>query len=129
MNRMDLMKTYRFSLDELTERAKRPDPNAKGLNLGERFFVELLSRDIYDFRVGRITEEELVKAKKQLETLLVDYWDQAHMFREDVRIRNSMSQTLTEAEKSGCPICKKLVRIFDGREKYESEEKISDNQS
>ena len=31
-------------------------------------------------------------------------------------IRNSYSEVLTEAEKHGCPICRKLVRIFDGRE-------------
>ena len=108
---------YREHLDELTERAKLAEPNAKGLNLGERHFVELLHFYIGRYRVRELTAEELTKKKKELENLMVDYWDMARIFREDTQIRNSMSQTLTEAEKNGCPICRKLVRIFDGREK------------
>lgn len=108
---------YREHLDELTERAKLAEPNAKGLNLGERHFVELLHFYIGRYRVRELTAEELTKKKKELENLMVDYWDMARIFRNDAQIRNSMGQTLTEAEKNGCPICKKLVRIFDGREK------------
>ena len=108
---------YREHLDELTERAKLADPNAKGLNLGERHFVELLHFYIGRYRVRDLTAEELTKKKKELENLMVDYWDMSRIFRNDAQIRNSMGQTLTEAEKNGCPICKKLVRIFDGREK------------
>lgn len=108
---------YREYLDELTERAKLAEPNAKGLNLGERHFVELLHFYIGRYRVRELTAEELTKKKKELEDLMVDYWDMARIFRNDAQIRNSMGQTLTEAEKNGCPICKKLVRIFDGREK------------
>ena len=108
---------YREYLDELTERAKLAEPNAKGLNLGERHFVELLHFYIGRYRVRELTAEELTKKKKELENLMVDYWDMARIFRNDAQIRNSMGQTLTEAEKNGCPICKKLVRIFDGREK------------
>lgn len=110
------MTIYRSELDELIERAKRQDPRAKGLNLGERFFVELLHNKIYAYRVGEISEDQLKQAKKEYEALIIDYWNQARMFREDVKIRNTMSYILTEAEKSGCPICKELVRIFDGRE-------------
>lgn len=108
---------YREHLDELTERAKLAEPNAKGLNLGERHFVELLHFYIGRYHVRELTAEELTKKKKELENLMVDYWDMARIFRNDAQIRNSMGQTLTEAEKNGCPICKKLVRIFDGREK------------
>lgn len=108
---------YREHLDELTERAKLAEPNAKGLNLGERHFVELLHFYIGRYRVRELTAEELTKKKKELENLMVDYWNMSRIFREDAQIRNSMGQTLTEAEKNGCPICKKLVRIFDGREK------------
>ena len=108
---------YKKQLTQLVERAKLADPNAKGLNLGERFFVELLSKSIDDYRTRRCTQEQLSQRKKELEQLLIDYWDQAQTFREDVRIRNTMSHILTQAEKSGCPTCGRLVRIFDGRER------------
>ena len=112
-------KLYRAEIDELVTRAKLREPNAKGLNLGERFFVELLHHYIAEYKIREITDVQLRDKKRELESLLIDYWIQAHMFREDVKIRNRMSQTLTEAEKNGCPICKRLIRIFDGREKTE----------
>ena len=37
-----LMKIYRFKINELIERAKLKDPKSDGLNLGEKFLVELL---------------------------------------------------------------------------------------
>jgi len=114
-------KKYRQQIAELTERAKLSQPNAKGLNLGERCFVELLHFYIERYRTRQLTTDELQKRKKELEQLLTDYFDQAHMFREDVKIRLRMGQLLTEAEKSGCPTCGRLVRIFDGREKGEAE--------
>lgn len=112
----EILTTYHSRLDELTERAKRTDPGLKGLPLGERHFVELLHFYIGQYRVRALSAEELQRKKKELEALMIDYWDMARIFREDTQIRNSMGQTLTEAVKSGCPVCKKLVAIFDGRE-------------
>lgn len=111
-----LMGIYRSELDELTERAKLKDPKAEGLNLGEKFFVELLHFYIGQYRVQQLTAEELREKKKLLERDLMNYWDWQRIFKQDCEIRNRQSQWFIEAEKNGCPICKKLVRIFDGRE-------------
>lgn len=113
----EIDKEYRQQLDELIERAKGPVPNPKGLRLGERFFLEMLIHYIEQYRTRRLTADELTRKKKELEKLLIDYWDQAKMFREDARIRVTMSTTLAQAARSGCPTCEKLIRIFDGREK------------
>jgi hypothetical protein len=46
----------------------------------------------------------------------MNYWDLQRIFKQDCEIRNRQSQWFIKAEKEGCPICKKLVRIFDGRD-------------
>lgn len=108
--------TYRSELDELTERAKRKDPQADGLNLGEKFFVTLLHFYIGQYRTNQITAEELQAKKKLLERDLINYWDSKKLFAHACEVRNRKSQWFIEAEKNGCPICRRLVRIFDGRE-------------
>ena len=107
---------YRSEIEELVERAKQQNPKSEGLNLGEKFFVELLHFYIGQYRVNQLTEDELKAKKKLLERDLMNYWDLQRIFKQDCEIRNSQSQWFIEAEKNGCPICKKLVRIFDGRD-------------
>ena len=111
-----LMKIYRFKINELIERAKLKDPKSDGLNLGEKFFVELLHFYIGQYRINQLTADELKSKKKLLERDLMNYWDLQRIFKQDCEIRNRQSQWFIKAEKEGCPICKKLVRIFDGRE-------------
>ena len=108
--------SYQSEIAELTERAKRRNPRADGLNLGEKFFVELLHSYIGQYRINRLTEDELKAKKKLLERDLMNYWDLQRIFKQDCEIRNTQSQWFIKAEKEGCPICKKLVRIFDGRD-------------
>lgn len=112
----DLTMTCRSEVEELVERAKQKDTKSDGLNLGEKFFVELLHFYIEQYRVNQLAADELKTKKKLLERDLTNYWDLQRIFKQDCRIRNAQSQWLIEAEKNGCPICKKLVRIFDGRE-------------
>ena len=110
------MKIYRFKINELIERAKLKDPKSDGLNLGEKFFIELLHFYIEQYRINQITADELKAKKKLLERDLKNYWDLQRIFKQDCEIRNHQSQWFIKAEKEGCPICKKLVRIFDGRD-------------
>ncbi|MDE7389522.1 MAG: hypothetical protein K2M82_01060 [Lachnospiraceae bacterium] len=114
------MMIYRSELDDLIERAKQNDPQADDLDLGKKFFVELLHFYIGQYRVNKLTAEQFKVKKKQLERDLINYWDFQDIFRCHTEIRNKQSRYFIEAEKYGCPICKKLVRIFDGREANES---------
>lgn len=100
----------------LTDRAKAKDPKKNDLDLGEIFYIEILKAYIANFRVGNITAEKLSERQKAIETALLQYYQQREMFDYHIRINNRCSHIMTEAEKSGCPICKKLVRVFDGRD-------------
>lgn len=107
---------YHSEIEKLTERAKQNNPESDGLPLGEKFFVELLRFYIHQYRTNQITAEELNRKKNLLERDLINYWDSKKLFKQACEIRNKQSQWLIKAEKQGCEICRKLVRIFDGRE-------------
>ena len=106
---------YETDIEKLTERAKQKDPKADGLNLGEKFYVELLHLYIGQYRQKEITTEELKAKKKQLERDYINYRDQSKLFDLHCEIRNKQVELLIRAEKDGCPICKEIVKVFDGR--------------
>lgn len=106
---------YEKDIEKLTERAKQKDPKADGLNLGEKFFVELLHLYIKQYRQNEITVEELTAKKKQLEWDYINYRDFAKIFKQHCVIRVKQEELLIRAEKDGCPICKEIVKVFDGR--------------
>lgn len=106
---------YEEDIEKLTQRAKKIDPKANGLNLGEKFFVELLHLYIVQYRQREITAEELTAKKKQLEQDYVNYRDFARIFEQHCEIRLKQGELLSRAEKDGCPICKEIVKVFDGR--------------
>lgn len=110
------MKTYLSEIDKLTQRAKMKDPKPDGLNLGEKFYVVLLNFYIKQYRRNELTDEDLKAKKALLERDLINYLDSKKMFSKACEIRNKQSPVLTEAEKNGCPICRKIVRLFDGRD-------------
>lgn len=70
----------------------------------------------WEYRHRVITKEQ---AKEEKALLARDYIQAARfqvVYQESIEARNRMGQYLTEAVKHGCPICKKIVEIFDGRE-------------
>ena len=104
-----------------TERLERfamsGQPMPEGTGIAGKLFY-LCMRNLYAlYRNGGVSRAE---AKEIKASLLEDYrlnsFDEKLLHHHAV-IRNRCSEVMTEAEKHGCPICKKLVRIFDGREK------------
>ena len=64
----------------------------------------------------------LEQARKEKERLAREYIQAARfqvVYQQAVEIRNHMGQYLTMAAKGECPVCKKLVEIFEGREQSE----------
>ena len=122
----------------LTERAKKLEPYIYDLDIGESCYLLALVSAIELFRMKCIESDELYKKQKDLENMLLKYYQHReiddiqqkdlenmllkyyqHREIDDIHIRiaNRYSPVMTDAEKTGCPICQKLVRIFDGREK------------
>ena len=79
------------------------------------FFLQMVNL-FTAYKNRGITADEAKFMKNKFIKDLEKYRMLERIFREDCEIRNKQSQWLIKAEKQGCEICRKLVRIFDGRE-------------
>ena len=73
----------------------------------------------WEYRHRQITLEQ---AKREKDQLVQEYVKAARfqvIYQQAVEVRNHMGQYLTMATKGECPVCKKLVEIFEGREQNE----------
>lgn len=110
--------TYRSErIEELTNRAKRNDKHIADLDIGETAYLITLIDYIRQFRRNEIDANELRTNQMKLRAKLEVYYRHCEIYEQAADRRNRYSPVLTEAEKYGCPICKKIVRIFDGRDR------------
>ena len=107
---------YSNRIMELTARAKEGNDYTMDCNIGEAAYLETLLLYIRDWKSNKTDKDTLIKKQKELESKLLSYYQHREMFNRHIQINNRYSHILTEAEKSGCPICKKIVKILDGRE-------------
>ena len=112
----------RQGMDELVELIGLPGAieliRAKGgTSFSVPLGITLRGQEQREKLVQIIGREQARREKK----LLVDDFQQEQRFheiyQENIRIRNTMSHRLTAAEKSGCPHCRELVQLFDGRKR------------
>jgi len=101
---------------EIERKAANTEEMPEGLNAPEQWLF-LSTRLLYEqFRNGTVSKEQAKIEKRkvisQCELALLYY----KCFFEASQKQNKISHILTDAEKSGCEICKKIVKIFDGRE-------------
>ena len=107
---------YSNRIMELTARAKEGNDYTMDCNIGEAAYLGILLLFIKEWKNGQMSKDTLIKKQKELESKLLSYYQHREIFDKHVTIRNAYSNVMTEAVKSGCPICKKIVKIFDGRE-------------
>lgn len=110
------MKDYTERIKELTERAKAENEYTLDCDMGESAYLFTLITMIKAFKSGGMSKQELIEKKKILVDKLTNHYQHKEIQNMHIDIRNRYSNVLTEAEKHGCPICKKIVKIFDGRE-------------
>lgn len=115
MNNVFDIRNYEQRISELTDRAKSGNEYEDDCDLGEQFYLELLSLFVEKYEQRIISRDDLIRKQKALRQRLEKYYQWGEIFDRHTRIQNRCSPLLTEAEKHGCPVCKKLVRIFDGR--------------
>ena len=103
-------------LFELEKKASHGEEMPKGLTQSEQLFY-LSMVQLYKLFYDHTYDREQAKSAKQ--ALKATYENNAfaeNLLQHHANIRNRYSPVMTEAEKHGCPICRELVRIFDGRE-------------
>lgn len=107
---------YQVRLSELTSRAKKASTDTNDLDIGESCYLLSLIGAVKLFRMKCMSSDELYHEQKRLEAELLRYYQHRELFDLHTAIRNRYSHVLTDAEKIGCDVCRKLVRIFDGRD-------------
>ena len=107
---------YTKRIQELTVRAKEGKDYTMDCDIGETAYLETLLLYIKDWKSNKTDKDTLIKKQKEFESKLLSYYQHREMFDRHVQINNRYSHIMTEAEKSGCQICRKIIKIFDGRE-------------
>ena len=93
------------------------DELPKGLTQSEQLYYLSMVRLYSLYRDKVYTREQCQAMKWDIYSTFRNNQAHEHLIQSHADINNRYSQVMTEAEKHGCPICRKLVRIFDGREK------------
>lgn len=112
---------------ELEKMAMKDLPPPKGLSLAGMKFYFCITELYHLFRSGTYTRKQAHDIKIDLISAYQNELFGEKLISHHAGIRNRYSEILTEAEKEGCPICKKLVRAFDGRNEW-NEELRDDNE-
>ena len=110
------IKKYESRISELTERAKIGNKKTDDTDIGEEAYLAVLNVYVDQYHQGKISKEKLIRQQKTLRLKLEKHYQHREIDELHINIRNRYSHILTDAEKHGCPICKKLVRVFDGRD-------------
>ena len=105
-----------LSANEIIRLAKLGECDFAQLSQAEKLLYLQMVNIFDSYRNRRISADEAKAMKVECVKVFEKYQMFERIFREACRIRNTQSQWFIKAEKEGCPICKKLVRIFDGRD-------------
>ena len=105
-----------MTAEEIYELARKRQPAPDNMTLPEQLLYTT-ARNIYKSYSDGIITLEQAKSEKQksirdFENLSRKY----EIYDDHARRRVKISQLLTEADKHGCEICKRVSRVFDGRE-------------
>lgn len=102
--------------EKLVKAAKYGNPLPEDATLAQSLFYHNIRALFYEFKVKMIDAND---ARNEKNRLVQQYGVQRLMERcnEVSYKRIRKYQTIaSDAEKNGCPICKKITRILDGRE-------------
>lgn len=103
-------------LEKLERLAMQENDMPHGLTQSQQLFYLSMVRLYQLYRSHTYTKEQARDIKQELISSYRNNEFREKLLQHYAHINNRCSEVLTEAEKHGCPVCKKLVRIFDGRE-------------
>lgn len=105
-----------MNAEEIYELARKRQPAPDNMTLPEQLLYTT-ARNIYKSYQDGIISLEQAKQEKQQSIRNFDNLSRKYEIYDDhARRRVKISQLLTEADKNGCEVCKRVSRVFDGRE-------------
>ena len=107
--------------NEIYELARRRQPAPEVMTPSERQLYTT-ARNIYKaYSDGTITEQQARKEKRQSIAEFERWANREAVMLEHNKRMVAISQVLLEAQKHGCEYCRKIARIFDGRDNCDNQ--------
>ena len=106
-----------LSFDEVQKKVMQSEPLPDGSSMPELLLYKLLEILHREYRAGKIMLSDAKETAAEYRRIFNADMIAEACNRQAIERCNKYSPLLVEAEKHGCEICKKIVRIFDGREK------------
>ena len=108
-----------MDLKYLEQLASKNDPMPKYLNQPEQFYY-LSMRSLYnEYRRSYISKDQAAKRKKELQYRFEDevkkHEDSLKDHQYIDQIRTALAGWFKKVDQSGCPVCRRLIEILDGR--------------
>lgn len=102
---------------EIDSYAKKNKPLPDGALTSDYLLWVTLCSLYHGFNSGSIAKEEAANIKRRAFRNHEHNAQGERIFREDARRMVEIGKLLTAANKDGCPICKQISAIFDGRQR------------
>lgn len=102
-------------LEKLEHRAMKGMDMPEGLTQSQQCYYLSMIQLYALYYNHTYTKEQAKNAKQQILSAYSKNEFREKLLMYHAKLRNTYSPLLTEAEKTGCPVCRKIVRIFDGR--------------
>lgn len=103
------------TITEMESLANRGEQLPKAYTLPEQLLFLSLRVLHEEYRRNEITRKQAIDEKARLVRQYKEAMGQLAIYQQAVRVRNTMSWRFAAIEKDGCPLCRELVQIFDGR--------------
>lgn len=104
------------TIAEIEALASRGEKLPKSYTLPEQLLFLSLRVLHEEYRREEITKGQAIEEKARLVQQYEEAVNWLAIYRQAVRIRNTMSWRFAAIEKSDCPHCRELIQIFDGRQ-------------
>ena len=105
-----------MTAQEIYELARKRQPAPDNLTLPEQLLYTT-ARNIYKSYADGIITLELAKIEKQRSIANFESLNRSCLiYRDHMKRMAVISQVLGDAEKNGCERCRRVARVFDGRE-------------
>lgn len=112
-----------MTFDELSLMAFRNDPLPRFVKLHEMAAYFGLQNIYWSYEHRFISKDQAAKRKKELQYRFEDevkkYEDSLKDHQYIDQIRTALAGWFKKVEQSGCPVCRRLIEILDGRDSSE----------
>lgn len=105
-----------MTADEVIELARHNSPLPDDATLTEGLLYKTMRLTYAAYREGEISKEQGTQERKNAVKQFEKYHMYEKSYRNSARRGKEIGNLLSEVNKHGCELCKRIAKIYDGRE-------------